>query len=161
MAEAAAAAQLLFRLSNVSDAGFVVGAGGRNTALVFKTTGVSVTVAGSDVLGTPRRADADLHHAARMAFSMAAGGVLRWFVTPQATTRGFPDDKQDELRALAEAQNCELLLLQSKRGHMCLLLVLRTLRNDAEDRAGMRTARELLLAQLAPIEGYTASKGAA
>ena len=148
--------QLLFRLGSVNEAGFVVGAGGRNTGLVLKTTGVAVTVAASnDVLGAPRRADADIAYATRMAFSRAAGGVLRWFVTPQATARGFPPDQQDALRRLAETQGCDLLLLQSKRGHMCLLLVLRAFVVDAEDRARMRAARELLLAALAPLESVS------
>ena len=142
--------QLLFQLGGASEAGFVVGAGGRNTGLVLKTTGVAITVADADVLGTVRREGANVDYATRMAFSMAAGGVLRWFVTPQATARGFPPEAQSALRALADAHGCELLLLQSKRGHMCLLLVLRALSEDARGR--VQQARTQLLAQLASSE---------
>jgi hypothetical protein len=104
-----------FALSSPNEGGFIVGAGGRNTALIFKTTGVSVLVeTEGSVTGFPRRADADVPCARRMALAMAAGGVVRWFVTPLATERGFPPDNQPLLRGLANTYGCELQLLQSK-----------------------------------------------
>ena len=153
---------LFFDLSSPSEGGFIVGAGGRNTGLVHKTTGVSIFVepAGA-VFGLPRNADADLALARRMALSMAAGGVLRWFVTPQATERGYPADKQPVLRALANAYGCELQMLQSKRGHKCLLLVFiadvlseGSSSNDEEARTRVQLAREVLLAALTTVSVF-------
>ena len=153
-----------FDLSSPSEGGFIVGAGGRNTALVHKTTGVSIFVEpAGGVFGLPRNnADADLALARRMALSMASGGVLRWFVTPLATERGFPADKQPVLRALANAYGCELQLLQSKRGHKCLLLVFiadasseaSSSSNDEEARTRVQLAREALLAALTTVSVF-------
>ena len=153
-----------FDLSSPSEGGFIVGAGGRNTALVHKTTGVSIFVEpAGGVFGLPRNnADADLALARRMALSMASGGVLRWFVTPLATERGYPADKQPALRALANAYGCELQLLQSKRGHKCLLLVFiadasseaSSSSNDEEARTRVQLAREVLLAALTTVSVF-------
>ena len=144
----------LFQLSHTNEAGFIVGAGGRNTALVFKVAGVPVRVDGETVYALRRRDSAacDLALAHRMALSMSAGGVLRWFVTPVATAQGYPPERQAALCALAEARGCDLQLLRSRRGHMCLLLVVQTL--DAEARERVRTVRDALLLALttAPAE---------
>lgn len=145
---------LLFKLTDSNEAGFVVGAGGRNTALVFKTTGVSVVVSGEDIWATPRAASKppDMELARRMALSMSVGGVLRWFVTPMATTKGFPSDRQESLRALAAERGCDLLLLRSKRGHLCLLLVVHTLDVTTNGlsfaRSTVRAARDAMLLAL-------------
>ena len=140
----------LFRLAHAHEAGFVVGAGGRNTALILKASGVPVRVQGEEVHALhPRRGAKDTVLAHRMALSMSAGGVLRWFVTPTATAHGYPSERQAALRALAEERGCDLQLLRSRRGHMCLLLVVQAL--DAESRDRVRTARDaLLLALTAP-----------
>ena len=146
----------LFRLAHAHEAGFVVGAGGRNTALIFKASGVPVRVSGEEVYALRRREgaaasaeDASLAH--RMALSMSAGGVLRWFVTPTATAHGYPPERQATLGALADARGCDLQLLRSRRGHMCLLLVVRTLDDEARER--VRTARDALLLALTTTKG--------
>jgi len=138
---------LLFRLANANEAGFVVGAGGRNAALILKITGVPVRVEGEDVYALKKGEDNGgsgklLAH--RMALSMSAGGVLRWFVTPTSTAHGYPVDRQAALRALAEERGCDLQLLRSRRGHMCLLLIVK----DTEAREQVRTARDALLLAL-------------
>lgn len=137
---------LLFRLAHTYEAGFVVGAGGRNTALLFKASGVPVRVHGEEVYALQPRRGGDTALAHRMALSMSAGGVLRWFVTPTATARGYPPERQAALCALAEERGCDLQLLRSRRGHMCLLLVVQTL--DTEARERVRTARDALLLAL-------------
>jgi hypothetical protein len=142
---------VLFRLNHATEAGFVVGAGGRNTALVHKTTGVSVVVVGDEVVGVVRGRTPRLEVARRMALSMSAGGVLRWFITPQATAKGYPDERQAALSEIASARQCDLMLLRSKRGHMCLLLVIQAAHDAADPdavRGMVRAARDALLLAL-------------
>ena len=145
-------ATCLFRLTHPNEAGFVVGAGGRNTGLIFKASGVTVRVDGEDVyaLSSTSKADADVPLAHRMALSMSAGGVLRWFVTPMATTKGFPNERQAELRTLAEERGCSLELTRSRRGHMCLLLIVKELDDQARER--VRAARNAVLIALSAPE---------
>ena len=157
----------LFRIAHASEGAFVVGAGGRNTALVRHLTGTTLLVLGDHVYGAspakapakaPTKAPPKAVGAKTMALSMAAGGVLRWFVTPQATAHGFPPERQEALRALAATHGCALELLRARRGHMCLLLLAAAAtaeggegdNNDEEDaiRARVRGAREALLAAL-------------
>jgi hypothetical protein len=160
-AAAAEARTLLFRLSHANEAGFVVGAGGRNASLILKITGVPVRVDGEDIYalispaGGLKKESDNMSLAHRMAFSMSAGGVLRWFVTPTATAHGYPTDQQAALRAIAEERGCELQLLRSRRGHMCLLLIVKGI--DADAREKVRTARDALLLALTAHESKTAA----
>ena len=119
----------LFTLASAMEAPFLIGAGGRNVSLVRKHTGVRLVIRGIEVFmipaSPPEPADlgAELLMAKRLAFSSSIGGVLRWFVTPQATLHGFPDHKVPEWSRLADSYACDLQSLRSRKGHICVLLV--------------------------------------
>ena len=122
--------RLLFRLHWPTEAAFLIGAKGRNVALIRKHTGFSVRIQGMDVWltapkGSSSAADRDERRllACRMALSACTGGVLRWFVTPQSTRDGFSDALRPLLERTAAAHRCDVRALRSHKGHVCVLLL--------------------------------------
>lgn len=105
------------------EAPFLVGVKGRNISLIRKFSGMAIYIRDNAVSMVPQRFDADADLAKRMVFSACYGGILRWFETPAATKKGFPDEKVAELKKLAESFYMSIELLRSKRGHMCLMLI--------------------------------------
>jgi len=159
--------QRCFELGN-NEAPFLVGVKGRNISIIRKYTGVSINIRDNVVYVTPQRQRSDVELARRMSISACCGGVLRWFVTPAATKKGFPEHCEAELRALAYKHQCALELLRSRRGHMCLMLIpdpssLLT-NEDAEDhfstehlRSLVYSARVVLLEALSSTASTTAN----
>jgi hypothetical protein len=161
------------------DAPFLVGAKGRNIALVRKFAGMELVIRGLEVWATPFCAKADPLLARQMALSACTGGVLRWFVTPRATEAGYPNHVQSALKALANDYHCDLQALRSRRGHVCLMLVPRlsyappytttntttatkdTDHADQEElalfRPRLREAREVLLSALQAVSSSASS----
>jgi len=152
----------LFVLGSPLEAPFLIGAGGRNISLVRKYANVRVTVQNDEVLmsalppsattavspissgSSSKEQNALL--AKRLAFSASVGGVLRWFVTPQATLHGYPADRVPAWKGLADSFECDLEALRSRKGHVCILLVARLtrLQDDAQGRAELDRFRALV-----------------
>jgi len=119
---ATATAFPLFALTN-NESPFLIGVRGRNISLIRKYTGMLITIDQYVVHMSPIRHNHDFQLAWRMVFSASYGGILRWFETPQATKRGYPRERWEELEQLASTMNFSLDLLRSRRGHMCLILI--------------------------------------
>jgi hypothetical protein len=137
----------------VVEAPFVVGARGRNAALVRKHTGYFIHIVEGRVMARPQpQPPHDLDLAQRMVLSASAGGILRWFVAPEETARGYPPERQEALLHLAADHGCDLRLLRSHCGHLCLMLVPQdgfTTPDEAEAvRLRVREARQALLMML-------------
>ena len=112
----------LFALTN-NESPFLIGVRGRNISLIRKYTHMLITIDNYVVHMQPIRPNHDFELAWRMVFSASYGGILRWFETPQATKRGYPKERSEELEALAAGLDFSLDLLRSRRGHMCLMLI--------------------------------------
>ena len=69
------------------------------------------------------RPNVDPELAWRLAFSASCGGVLRWFLVPAATKEGYPKHKIGMFKAMAADFECNIELLRSRKGHMCLMLI--------------------------------------
>ena len=98
---------------------------GRTIKLIQRHTGMMLKVSGA-LLNMSECQYTTKHLvslATKMALSANAGGVLRWFVTPAATTQGYKPELREELEQLALRHGCKLELLRSKVGHMCLMLI--------------------------------------
>ena len=160
--------RLLFRLHWPTEAAFLIGAKGRNVALIRKHTGFSVRIQGMDVwLTTTTTAGGDAADrderrllACRMALSACTGGVLRWFVTPQSTRDGFSDAARPLLERTAAAYRCDVRALRSHKGHVCVLLLpqLASLLDvDAFRYNHLPGAREAMLAVMPPPPTATAT----
>ena len=158
--------RLLFRLHWPTEAAFLIGAKGRNVALIRKHTGFSVRIQGMDVWLTTTTAgdaaDRDERRllACRMALSACTGGVLRWFVTPQSTRDGFSDAARPLLERTAAAYRCDVRALRSHKGHVCVLLLpqLASLLDvDAFRYNHLPGAREAMLAVMPPPPTATAT----
>jgi len=148
----------LFPLLN-NEAPFLVGVKGRNISLIRKYSGMGIYIKSDMVSMTYQRGRATPELAWRMVLSACYGGILRWFETPIATKKGYPEEKKADLEALAMKYSCSLDLLRSKRGHMCLMLIpqlnigedYRPDIHDFEDMKGkVKEAREALLIALEP-----------
>jgi len=114
--------QVMFSLSK-GEAPFLVGTKGRNISLIRKISGVTVSIKDQNVAMAASRANPDYVMTWRMVMSACYGGILRWFETPYATKKGYPEEKQQEYSKLAFSFDCKLELLRSRRGHMCLMLI--------------------------------------
>lgn len=112
----------MFSLQN-GEAPFLVGVKGRNISLIRKFSGMAIYIKNNTVSMIPQRPNASVEMAWRMVLSACFGGILRWFDTPNATKKGYPDDRIDEFEALASNHDASIDLLRSKRGHMCLMLI--------------------------------------
>ncbi len=112
----------MFSLQN-GEAPFLVGVKGRNISLIRKFSGMAIYVKSDVVSMIPQRPNFSVEMAWRMVLSACFGGILRWFDTPNATKKGYPDDRVDELETLAAKYDASIDLLRSKRGHMCLMLI--------------------------------------
>lgn len=107
-----------------TDAPFLVGVRGRNISIIRKFTGMLISISDDVVKMIPSRPhNTNPELAWRMVLSACYGGILRWFETPFATSKGYPNNKVDELQSIAASYNCTLDLLRSRRGHMCLMLI--------------------------------------
>ena len=142
---------LLFTMESPTEAAFLIGTKGRNVALIRKHSSLTVRIEGMDVwaVGTPQQQQHVLL-ACRMALSACVGGVLRWFVTPQATRAGYPETMVPLFQRTAAAYRCDVAALRSHKGHMCVLL-LPQLQKSLEEVSEFRTqhlpgAREAMLA---------------
>jgi len=114
----------MFNTSTSTEAPFLVGIKGRNISLIYKYTGMSVVVKGEAVfMKRARPAKINIELAWKMALSASCGGILRWFLVPNATKEGYPPDREAEFQAVAARFDCDLELLRSRRGHMCLMLL--------------------------------------
>ena len=113
---------IMFSLLN-GEAPFLVGVKGRNISLIRKFSGMAIFIKNDVVSMIPQRSSADPDLAWRMVLSACYGGILRWFDTPNATKKGYPDDKTGVFEALASSYDASIDLLRSKRGHMCLMLI--------------------------------------
>ena len=111
----------IFTLMN-GEAPFLVGVKGRNISLIRKFSGMAIYIRDDQVSMVPQRFNANADLAQRMVLSACYGGILRWFDTPAATKRGYPDDRVPALEELAGSFDMSIDLLRSKRGHMCLML---------------------------------------
>ena len=112
----------IFTLIN-GEAPFLVGVKGRNISLIRKFSGMAIYIRDDQVSMVPQRFNANADLAQRMVLSACYGGILRWFDTPAATKRGYPDDRVPALEELAGSFDMSIDLLRSKRGHMCLMLI--------------------------------------
>ena len=112
----------IFTLMN-GEAPFLVGVKGRNISLIRKFSGMAIYIRDDQVSMVPQRFNANADLAQRMVLSACYGGILRWFDTPAATKRGYPDDRVPALEELAGSFDMSIDLLRSKRGHMCLMLI--------------------------------------
>ena len=112
----------MFCLQN-GEAPFLVGVKGRNISLIRKFSGMAIYVKNNMVSMVPQRPNASAEMAWQMVLSACFGGILRWFDTPDATKKGYPDDRVGEFEALAAKHDASIDLLRSKRGHMCLMLI--------------------------------------
>ena len=74
----------LFELTSAAEAPFLVGTKGRNMSLIRHHTGYAIFIEGAAVTMAPQRAKPDAALARRMALSACSGGILRWFICPQA-----------------------------------------------------------------------------
>ena len=154
----------LFPLLN-NEAPFLVGVKGRNISLIRKYSGMGIYIKSDMVTMTCQRSRASPELAWRMVLSACYGGILRWFETPNATKKGYPEEKKADLESLAMKYGCSLDLLRSKRGHMCLMLIpqlnvgedYRPDLHDFEDMKGkVKEAREALLVALEPATSAAA-----
>lgn len=139
------------------EAPFLIGSKGRNISLIRKFSGMIISIRDQDVVMCKSKATSDVITAWRMVVSACYGGILRWFETPYATMKGYPENRVPEFEKIAKNYDCELQLLRSRRGHMCLMLIPRIIldNNDAinEEKRGqwadtIHSAREALLAAL-------------
>ena len=105
------------------EAPFLVGVKGRNISLIRKFSGMAIYIKNNMVSMIPQRPNASAEMAWRMVLSACFGGILRWFDTPHATKKGYPDDRIEEFEAMAAIHDASIDLLRSKRGHMCLMLI--------------------------------------
>jgi hypothetical protein len=112
----------IFTLMN-GEAPFLVGVKGRNISLIRKFSGMAIYIRDDKVSMVPQRFNANTDLAQRMVLSACYGGILRWFDTPAATKRGYPEERISEMEKLAGTFDMCIDLLRSKRGHMCLMLI--------------------------------------
>ena len=139
------------------EAPFLVGVKGRNISLIRKFSGMAIYIRENHVSMVPQRFNANADLAQRMVLSACYGGILRWFDTPGATKRGYPDDKVTAFEELAGSFDMSIDLLRSKRGHMCLMLIPQPMENnDIMDhidivKAKISEARVALLEALSPL----------
>ena len=112
-----------FNKDEAEEAPFLVGVKGRNISLIRKFSGMAIYVKNNMVSMVPQRPNASAEMAWQMVLSACFGGILRWFDTPDATKKGYPDDRVGEFEALAAKHDASIDLLRSKRGHMCLMLI--------------------------------------
>lgn len=101
---------------------YLIGSKGRNISLIRKFTGIMISIENNLVHMLPVKKNANVDLCWKMVLSACYGGILRWFETPYATKKGYPEDKIDEYQAMAKKLDMSLDLLRSRRGHMCLML---------------------------------------
>ena len=100
-----------------------MGSKGRNISLVRKYSGMAIFIRAKDVCMMPQRNKPDALLALKLSLSASTGGVLRWFVTPQATRDGYPEHIVPLLKRAAYDHECDLEVMRSRRGHVCIMLV--------------------------------------
>jgi hypothetical protein len=112
----------MFSISS-TEAPFLVGVKGRNISLIRKYSGMLITINNGVVYMSPSRKTYDIELAWKLVLSACYGGILRWFENPYATKKGYPPDRYEELNNLAASHQFDLMLLRSRKGHMCLVLI--------------------------------------